>query len=201
MEKSIDSFVEYLKEEFQLEDQDLRTYSPLTLAYIGDSIFDLVIRTLLVKHGNCPPQKLHERASKLVKASAQAEMIENLMPVLSEEEITIYKRGRNAKSYTKAKNATVADYRKATGLEALMGYLYLKEDTKRIIELIKTGLDMAESQERKVRNRHEIRRTYHRRQKCRAGSIPLRQNDRQTVCTGRLSGRSGENDPAGSQKT
>ena len=111
MEKSIDSFVEYLKEEFQLEDQDLRTYSPLTLAYIGDSIFDLVIRTLLVKHGNCPPQKLHERASKLVKASAQAEMIENLMPVLSEEEITIYKRGRNAKSYTKAKNATVADYR------------------------------------------------------------------------------------------
>ena len=143
MEKSIDSFVEYLKEEFQLEDQDLRTYSPLTLAYIGDSIFDLVIRTLLVKHGNCPPQKLHERASKLVKASAQAEMIENLMPVLSEEEITIYKRGR------KAKNATVADYRKATGLEALMGYLYLKEDTKRIIELIKTGLDMAESQKKK----------------------------------------------------
>ena len=143
MEKSIDSFVEYLKEEFQLEDQDLRTYSPLTLAYIGDSIFDLVIRTLLVKHGNCPPQKLHERASKLVKASAQAEMIENLMPVL------IYKRGRNAKSYTKAKNATVADYRKATGLEALMGYLYLKEDTKRIIELIKTGLDMAESQKKK----------------------------------------------------
>ena len=142
MEKSIDSFVEYLKEEFQLEDQDLRTYSPLTLAYIGDSIFDLVIRTLLVKHGNCPPQKL-------VKASAQAEMIENLMPVLSEEEITIYKRGRNAKSYTKAKNATVADYRKATGLEALMGYLYLKEDTKRIIELIKTGLDMAESQKKK----------------------------------------------------
>ena len=139
MEKSIDSFVEYLKEEFQLEDQDLRTYSPLTL----------VIRTLLVKHGNCPPQKLHERASKLVKASAQAEMIENLMPVLSEEEITIYKRGRNAKSYTKAKNATVADYRKATGLEALMGYLYLKEDTKRIIELIKTGLDMAESQKKK----------------------------------------------------
>ena len=149
MEKSIDSFVEYLKEEFQLEDQDLRTYSPLTLAYIGDSIFDLVIRTLLVKHGNCPPQKLHERASKLVKASAQAEMIENLMPVLSEEEITIYKRGRNAKSYTKAKNATVVDYRKATGLEALMGYLYLKEDTKRIIELIKTGLDMAESQKKK----------------------------------------------------
>ena len=130
-----------------------------------------MIRTLLVKHGNCPPQKLHERASKLVKASAQAEMIENLMPVLSEEEITIYKRGRNAKSYTKAKNATVADYRKATGLEALMGYLYLKEDTKRIIELIRPVLIWQKVRKRKVRNRHEIRRTYHRRQKCRAGSI------------------------------
>lgn len=144
MEKSIDSFVEYLKEEFHLEDKDLRTYSPLTLAYIGDAIFDLVIRTLLVKRGNCQPNKLHERAAKLVKASAQAQMIEHLMPELTDEEISIYKRGRNAKSYTKAKNATVSDYRKATGLEALMGYLYLREDTKRIIELIKKGLDMAE---------------------------------------------------------
>ena len=67
MEKSIDSFVEYLKEEFQLEDQDLRTYSPLTLAYIGDSIFDLVIRTLLVKHGNCPPQKLQSSSKLLLR--------------------------------------------------------------------------------------------------------------------------------------
>ena len=71
-------------------------------------------------------------------------MIENLMPVLSEEEITIYKRGRNAKSYTKAKNATVADYRKATGLEALMGYLYLKEDFSRILELVHAGLEKEE---------------------------------------------------------
>lgn len=144
MEKSIDSFVEYLKEEFRLEDKDVRTYSPLTLAYIGDAIFDLVIRTLLVKKGNCQPNKLHERASRIVKASAQAQMIEQLMPDLTDEEINIYKRGRNAKSYTKAKNATVSDYRRATGLEALMGYLYLKEDTKRIIELIKKGLDITE---------------------------------------------------------
>lgn len=149
MEKSIDSFIEYLKEEFQLEDKDLRTYSPLTLAYIGDAIFDLVIRTLLVKRGNCQPNKLQERASRLVRASAQARMIQNLMPVLTEEEIVIYKRGRNAKSYTKAKNATVLDYRKATGFEALMGYLYLEENTKRIIELIKKGLDMAEEEKRR----------------------------------------------------
>lgn len=144
MEKSLDSFIEYMKEEFQLEDKDLRTYSPLTLAYIGDSIYDLVIRTMLVKRGNCQPNKLHGRASMLVKASAQAEMIEKLLPYLTEEEIQIYKRGRNAKSYTMAKNATMLDYRKATGFEALIGYLYLSEDTKRMIELIKAGLDKGE---------------------------------------------------------
>lgn len=144
MEKSIDSFVEYLKQEFELEDKDLRTYSPLTLAYIGDSIYDLVIRTMLVKKGNCQPNKLHHRASALVKASAQAEMIERLMPYLTEEEVHIYKRGRNAKSYTMAKNATMLDYRKATGFEALIGYLYLAEDTRRMIELIKMGLDKGE---------------------------------------------------------
>lgn len=155
MEKGVDSFIEYLKEEFQLEDKDLRTYSPLTLAYIGDAIFDLVIRTLLVKRGNCQPNKLQERASRLVRASAQARMIQDLMPVLTEEEIVIYKRGRNAKSYTKAKNATVSDYRKATGLEALMGYLYLEENTKRIIELIKKGLDMAEEENGKGTERAE----------------------------------------------
>ena len=133
-----------LKELFDLKDADLRTYSPLTLAYIGDGVYELVIRTILVKKANCPVNRLHKKASSLVKASAQAEMIENLMPVLSEEEITIYKRGRNAKSYTKAKNATVADYRKATGLEALMGYLYLKEDFSRILELVHAGLEKEE---------------------------------------------------------
>lgn len=147
MEKSLDSFMDYLKEEFQLEDKDLRTYSPLTLAYIGDGIYDLIIRTILVKQGNCQPNKLHTRASMLVKASAQAEMIERLLPHLTEEEMHIYKRGRNAKSYTMAKNATMLDYRKATGFEALMGYLYLQEDTKRIVALIKIGLNKGEKHE------------------------------------------------------
>ena len=144
METSIDSFVEYLKDAFELEGKDLRTYSPLTLAYIGDAIYDLVIRTILVEKGNCQPNKLHARASALVKASAQAEMIERLLPHLTEDEVNIYKRGRNAKSYTMAKNATMSDYRKATGFEALMGYLYLDEKTSRMIELIKLGLDKGE---------------------------------------------------------
>lgn len=136
--------MEALREAFGFADADLRTYSPLTLAYIGDSIYDLVIRTLLVKHGNAQPNKLHKRASAMVKASAQAEMIESLLPELTEEETAVYKRGRNAKSYTMAKNATMSDYRKATGFEALMGYLYLKEDLGRMIELIRLGLEKGE---------------------------------------------------------
>jgi len=146
MEKGIDSFMGYLRKQFQFEDADLKTYSPLTFAYIGDCIYDLVIRTLVVKQGNCQPNKLHRRASALVKASAQAELIEKIMPELTEEEVRIYKRGRNAKSYTIAKNASMIDYRKATGLETLMGYLYMKEDTGRIIDLIKMGLDKGEAQ-------------------------------------------------------
>ena len=126
MEEGVTFMTEYLRDAFGLRDVDLRTYSPLTLAYIGDAIYDLIIRTLIVKQGNSRPEKMHKRASALVKASAQAEMIERLLPMLTEEEHAIYKRGRNAKSYTMAKNATMLDYRKATGFEALMGYLYLK---------------------------------------------------------------------------
>lgn len=144
MAESVTFMMEALREAFGFADADLRTYSPLTLAYIGDSIYDLVIRTLLVKHGNAQPNKLHKRASAMVKASAQAEMIESLLPELTEEETAVYKRGRNAKSYTMAKNATMSDYRKATGFEALMGYLYLKEDLGRMIELIRLGMEKGE---------------------------------------------------------
>ncbi|NBH98586.1 ribonuclease III [Anaerotruncus sp. 1XD22-93] len=146
MEKGVIFMMEYLREAFGMEDVDLRTYSPLTLAYIGDAIYDLIIRTLIVKQGNSRPEKMHKRASALVKASAQAEMIERLLPMLTEEEHAIYKRGRNAKSYTMAKNATMLDYRKATGFEALMGYLYLKEDMSRLIDLVKAGLDKGEQE-------------------------------------------------------
>ena len=125
---------------FGVSDQDIRTYSPLTLAYIGDGIFDLVIRTLVVGKANTSPNKLHERTSRIVCAHAQAEMMKILLPVLTDEEQVIFRRGRNAKSYTMAKNASVADYRTATGFEALMGYLYMKDETKRMLELIEAGL-------------------------------------------------------------
>ena len=130
----------YLKEMFQLADTDIRTYSPLTLAYIGDAIYELVVRTILVEKGNTQVNKLNQRANRLVKASAQSEMIEKLKPYLTEEEMAVFKRRRNAKSYTMAKNATMSDYRRATGFEALMGYLYLTEQWERMLELIKLGM-------------------------------------------------------------
>ena len=128
MEKGIDS---YLKEQFEIPDVDIRTYSPLTLAYIGDGIYDLVIRSLVVAKGNTRASELHKRTSQIVKAHTQ-------------EEAAVYKRGRNAKSFTMAKNATMSDYRKATGFEALMGYLYLKDEFERLVELVKTGVEEME---------------------------------------------------------
>ncbi len=126
---------------FHLEEQDIRSYSPLTLAYIGDSIYDLIIRTILVKKGNCPVNQLHKRASELVKAGMQSEMIRKIDPVLTEEEKGVFKRGRNAHSGSIAKNASMGDYRRATGFEALMGYLYLQGKTDRILELIRLGIE------------------------------------------------------------
>lgn len=136
----MEASLSYLKELFALGNTDIKTYSPLTLAYIGDAVYEIVIRTILVEKGNAQVNKLHQRASKLVKASAQSEIIEKLKEDLTEEELVVYKRGRNAKSYTMAKNATMSDYRRATGFEALMGYLYLKEDFCRIVELVRAGI-------------------------------------------------------------
>lgn len=137
MEKGIDS---YIREQFDIKEVDVRTYSPLTLAYIGDGIFDLVIRSLVVGRGNTKANELHRKTSHIVKAHTQAEMIEKLLPKLTAEENDIYRRGRNAKSPTMAKNATMSDYRKATGFEALMGFLYLTDQFDRILFLVKEGL-------------------------------------------------------------
>ena len=129
-----------LKELFHLEDQDLRNYSPLTLAYIGDGVYELIIRTILVKKGNCPVNRLHKKASSLVKAGAQSAIMEVIEEKLTPEELSVYRRGRNAHSPTMAKHATMADYRRATGFEALMGYLYLKEDYTRMLTLVRMGI-------------------------------------------------------------
>ena len=98
-----------LKELFDLKDADLRTYSPLTLAYIGDGVYELVIRSVVVERANRSANDLHKKTTRYVKAPAQSAMIEALLPELTEEEEAVYRRGRNAKSYTTAKNASVAD--------------------------------------------------------------------------------------------
>ncbi len=141
MENMINS---YIKEQFGIADVDIRTYSPLTLAYIGDGIFDIVIRSVVVARGNSRANDLHKRTSEIVKAHTQALMIEALEGELTEEEADIYRRGRNAKSGTMAKNASMSDYRKATGFEALMGYLYLKDDFERIVFLTKRAMELLE---------------------------------------------------------
>lgn len=134
----------YLMGEFDIQKVDIKTYSPLTLAYIGDGIFDLVVRSIVVGKGNTRANELHRRTSKVVKAESQSNMIELLKPLLTEEELAVYKRGRNAKSTSMAKNASMADYRRATGFEALMGYLYLNNEMGRLVELVKIGLEGTE---------------------------------------------------------
>ena len=134
----------YIKEQFDIPEVDIHTYSPLALAYIGDGVFDLVVRTVIVGKGNTKPNQLHLRASQIVKAQTQAQMVEALEDVLSEEERDVYRRGRNAKSQSTAKNASLADYRKATGFEALVGYLYLTDRFQRVVELTKIAANKLE---------------------------------------------------------
>lgn len=146
MEKSVGfEFVSYMNELFEMEEVDIREYSPLTLAYIGDCVYDLVIKSLVINAGNKQVNKLHQETSKLVQASAQSLMMRTMQEHLTEEEHAVYKRGRNAKSVSPAKNQSITDYRRATGFEALLGYLYLKKDYKRLLDLIKVGLDSLES--------------------------------------------------------
>lgn len=133
-------FIGIIRQVLDVKQVDVMSYSPLTLAYIGDDAYDLVIRTYLLGKGNMPVNKLNRMADGLVRAKAQSDMMDVIESMLDEEEHAVYKRGRNAKSYTKAKNATVADYRRATGFEALMGYLYLQGRYVRMVELIRAGI-------------------------------------------------------------
>ena len=121
MEKSVGfEFDSYMQEIFQMEEVDVSTYSPLTLAYIGDGIYDLIIRSIVVNRGNKQVNKLHKETSSLVQASAQSLMMRTMQEHLTEEETAVYKRGRNAKSISPAKNQSITDYRRATGFEALL---------------------------------------------------------------------------------
>lgn len=139
MEKSLE-LLEQIKETFECKEVDVRAYSPLTLAYIGDAVYEVIIRTVVVERANRAANELHKRTVRYVQAGTQAAMIEALLEELTEDEEAVYKRGRNAKSYTVPKNASIQDYRKATGFEALVGYLYLTGQTERMLHLVKRGI-------------------------------------------------------------
>lgn len=130
-----------MKQAFHLKEVDARMYSPLVLAYIGDAVYEILIRTKVVNGGNVQVNKLHRRSAELVKAASQAKIIMALEEELTEEEHSVYKRGRNAKSASMAKNASMMDYRMATGFEALVGYLYLTEQYERLVVLTSRGLE------------------------------------------------------------
>lgn len=121
--------------------------SALTLAFVGDCVFDLVIRTVLATHEGGSNKMLHRKATSIVNAASQARMIEIIEESLTQEELAAFHHGRNAKSSSSAKNASIADYRKATGFESLIGYLYLEGKYERLVELIKQGMDGVWKQE------------------------------------------------------
>ena len=148
MEKSVGfEFDSYMQEVFQMKEVDVHSYSPLTLAYIGDSIYDLIFKSLVINQGNRQVNKLHKETSMYVQASTQSLMMRAMQEELTEEEHAVYKRGRNAKSVSPAKNQSITDYRRATGFEALLGYLYLKKEWKRMLDLVKIGLDSLKEKE------------------------------------------------------
>ena len=148
MEKSINfEFSDQIHEVLQLKKMDVSGFSPLVLAYLGDCVYDLVIKTMVISKGNRQVHKLHEESSRYVQASAQSRMMRAMQQHLTEEEHAVYRRGRNAKSVSPAKNQSITDYRRATGFEALIGYLYLKKEYQRVLELIKIGLDSLEEKQ------------------------------------------------------
>ena len=142
MEESISlDFHDYITEVLNLQEVDADSYSPLVLAFIGDCVYDLVIKSMIISRGNKQVHKLHEETSRFVQASTQSLMMRTMQQHLTEEEHAIYRSGRNAKSVSPAKNQSITDYRRATGFEALLGYLYLKKDYERLMALVKAGLD------------------------------------------------------------
>lgn len=128
--------MDYFSENINFSKQGVMNLSPLVLAFIGDSVYDLYIRTRIVSKGNRPVYFLHRECVKYVKAKPQANVLKKIYNTLTEEEKDIVRRGRNAKSATVPKNADIQDYRLATAFEALIGYLYLTNNAKRLSEIL-----------------------------------------------------------------
>lgn len=130
-----------IKEQFDIKDTDINTYNPLTLAFIGDSVYETIVRTMVVSKGNKSVNALAKDKNKLVNAKTQSRIAEILTEYYTEKEADIYRRGKNAKTANHSKSAAYSEYHRATGLEAVFGYLYLTGKLDRCLELFKTALE------------------------------------------------------------
>lgn len=136
MEESLKQLID---KEFPHAAVDMKTYSPLALAFLGDAVYSLMIRSMIVSMGNRQPDKLHRLSSRYVCAAGQAAVGEAILEEMTPEEEKIYRRGRNASPGHRAKNASMEEYLKATALETLCGYLFLQDKTERLAQLIGIG--------------------------------------------------------------
>lgn len=119
----------------QLSDDEIRAISSIGLAHLGDAVYELLVRTYLCAHGKATGKGLHRATVELVRAPAQAEAAEKILPMLEEEEQAVFRRGRNANVHSIPQNASRAQYQQATALEALIGWLFLRGEKTRIEEL------------------------------------------------------------------
>lgn len=137
----MEEIVEFFLKHFNIKRKNANDFSPLVLAYVGDAVYELIVRTVLVSQGNRPVNKLNREATALVKAGAQSSILKLIKSELNDEELRIFKRGRNSSPHTMAKNASMSDYKYATGFEALIGFLYLNNNFERALNLVKIGID------------------------------------------------------------
>lgn len=144
----MNEFLEVIGKEI-LTEQDIRMMNPIKLAYLGDAVYEMYIRTYIINNFKGNVNYLNKNTVKYVRASAQASIVKTLESKFSEQEMTIVKRGRNQKSISVPKNASITEYKLATGFESLIGHLYLTGSTERIYEIIKMGIEVIESQEQR----------------------------------------------------
>ena len=130
-----------IKKNFRITEKSPDQIGPLKLAYLGDAVYEMIIRTMLMDERERPVKKMNKKAQSLVNATTQAEIAAVITDDLFEEEKAVFLRGRNAKSSSVSKHSDIHDYRIATGLESLFGYLYLKDDMERAVELVKSAFD------------------------------------------------------------
>jgi len=131
---------------FEVKEADIRTFSPLSLAFLGDAVYSVIIRTMIVSRGSRQPEKLHNETTRYVSAARQAAIGRAIADLLTEEEAKIYKRGRNASPYHHAKHASLKDYLEATALETLCGYMYLQDRMDRFMMLLQAGIERTTGQ-------------------------------------------------------